>query len=421
MFNYRLPIILFLLMATASALSSKLTDWHLQKIEGRHWLIDPGGHRFYILGVNHFSNLNDEQRKQAIKNLKAWNFNVGGYSSPDWLLEELPGIVNLSLHEASHWLSAENFEYTDVFTDSYAERIYNEVKETCEKYRGHPNVIGYSQTDTPRYHLDTTRFRRGIDWVSYIRELPTSTPGKQRYIEFLKERYNNDIEALKVAYRLPTIKSFKHLAKFDFIGLELTREAIIEDDEWFIAIIVDRIYSLTRAAFDKYDPGSLLMTENFKKHDHTDGILKVAAKYCDIISFQAGPTHGPGVGNGPDESEFDPDFWRHIHEVTGRPILINDHACSFHTPEFPRTLWHQFESQEEYAAHYGHYINQVIQVPYIIGYQRCQYMSRYDPYRTLLKQGLLDIDGSPYPIVVGAMEDVNATVLEELGHMHPLD
>ena len=177
-------------------------------------------------------------------------------------------------------------------------------------------------------------------------------------------------------------------------------------------IIVEQIYRLARQYFDQFHPGALLASEKFKMHDHPEEILKIAARYSDVISVQPGPARGPDVGQGPDESVFDASYWQRLHEVTGKPIFICDQATSFRTEDYPRTLWHQFETEEDAAQHYAYYLRNVIAEPYIAGYQRCQYKSRYDPLRTLLKQGLLDLEGRTYEKLVDQVERSNESALE---------
>ena len=53
-------------------------DWHTEEIDDRHWFITPEGHAMYVLGINHVQASDDEEKEQAIENLRKWNFNTGG-------------------------------------------------------------------------------------------------------------------------------------------------------------------------------------------------------------------------------------------------------------------------------------------------------------------------------------------------------
>jgi len=418
-------LLLFLLLSTSLAAQSldqyggytglKGTEtgkWHTERIDDREWFITPEGNAMYVLGINHIDTNDDLQ--QALSNLAQWNFNSSGYGAPVPVIEEFPGFISVRLHDAPHWLPADRFGFTDVFSEEFARQAGQLIREKCLVGKDNTRVIGYSLTDTPRYDLDIVRARRGTDWVSAIRQLGPKAAGKKRYVDFLRESYGNDFGKFKTAYRLESVSSFDDLLRYDFRHLELTRPAIRQNDEAFLAIIAEKIYQLTREYFDQHHPGALLLSEKYKMHDHPEEILKLAGKYFDIISIQPGPTTGPDAGQGPDESTFDADYWKNLYELTGKPVLITDHGVSFHTPEYPRTLWHQFHSEEKAADFYDEYLKQVVSQPYIIGYLKCQYRSRYDPLRTLLKQGLLDIDGNPYAAVTELVAKTNQAVYQQL-------
>lgn len=392
---------------------TKTGRWHIEVIKGRHWFVTPEGHGCYIIGINHIHDGGSNSNRHTLRHLQDWGFNCAGYGPSKWIRSQKPYFVGLRLHDAVHWLPAQRFAFLDVFGQAFVDSVDRKVQEACENNKENPFAIGYSLTDTPRYDLDISRRRRGSDWVSALRAQEGDTPGKRRYLAFLKERYGS-VEALRTAYRIEDLKSFADLDDYDFCRLELTRPAIRRDDEAFIAIIAERIYRLTSKAFDRYDPKALVLSEKFKKHDHPMAVLRIAAKYTDVISVQPGPTCGPDVGQGPDESVFDLTYWQQLHEMTGKPVFICDHACSFYTPEYPRTLWHQLDSEEDAARFYDRYLRQVAVLPFMPGYMRCQYKSRYDPLRTLLKQGLLDLDGQPYKHLVRQVRLSNEAVKREV-------
>ncbi|MEM8966903.1 MAG: hypothetical protein AAGE93_10840 [Bacteroidota bacterium] len=393
---------------------TKTGQWHTENIDGRKWFVTPAGNAMYVLGINHIEASSEDEKQQTLTNLAEWNFNSSGYGAPIPIIKEFPGFISVRIHDAPHWLPADRFGFADVFGEAFAQRAARIIREKCAIGKDNTRVIGYSLTDTPRYDLDIVRARRGNDWVSAIRKLPAETAGKKRYVAFLKERYNEDFNKFKTAYRLESVNSFDNLLNYSFTNLELVRPAIRQDDEAFLAIIAEKIYQLTREYFDQYDPDALLLSEKFKIHDHPEEILKLAGKYFDVISIQPGPTTGPDVGQGPDESVFDPSYWKGLYELTGKPVMIMDHGASFHTPEYPRTLWHQFHSEKRAADFYDQYVKQVISEPYILGYLKCQYQSRYDPLRTLLKQGLLDMNGEPYPTITEQVAKTNQAVYQQL-------
>lgn len=414
-----LPITLWVLLALSWPVPGRANDfdrfggfrpirgeatgrWRVEKLGSRWWFVTPEGHAFFLLGVNHFSHRTDEEGAEVATQLRSWGFNSSGNGTSPYLSRTMPHFATVRLHSAIHWLTADEFEFVDVFEESFRRHVDEAVGQRARAVRDNPLVIGYSMTDTPRYDLDLCRTRRGNDWVSALRRLPATAAGKRTYVAFLRERHGNDFERFRRAYRLASVDSFADLPDFDFAHLELAREAVRADDEAFLGRIAGEIARLAHAAVERHDPGALILGEKYKLGDHPDEVLESVAPYVDVISIQPGPTRGPDVGQGPDESVFDEAVWKRLHELTGKPVLICDHAISFPTKEFPRTLWHQAPDAAAAGRLQAEYLEQAARLPFVLGYQRCQYRSRFDPLRNLLKQGLLDLEGRPYPDLVEA-------------------
>jgi hypothetical protein len=85
--------------------------------------------------------------------------------------------------------------------------------------RNEPNVE-YTWTGATTAHLEL------------IRRLPDEAPGKQQYVEFLKETYGYNIDRLNAAYGLEA-SSFTDLYSFDYRALDRTRDAVRRDDAAF--------------------------------------------------------------------------------------------------------------------------------------------------------------------------------------------
>ncbi|MEM9883062.1 MAG: hypothetical protein AAF800_09120 [Planctomycetota bacterium] len=384
----------------------------LAEDHGRWSFVSPDGRRMFTIGVNHLGSLEDPGAAERVA--AAWNVttaelwervtqhltelgcNTIGYHAPDALRDRLPCFVETDFHDTSHCLPGQRFAYPDVFDPTFQTHVRNKVRETCEKHRHRKNLIGYFWTDTPRWHLDTARGERASDWVTATRRLGPDTPGKRAYVDFLRETYAGDFAALARGYRLD-FQSFDDLLAYDFAYQELTWPAVRRDDQAFLARTAEELYRVTAEAFRTCDPGRLLLGERYKSHDHHDGVLRAAARYVDAISIQDGPEIGPLPGPGRHESVFDRGYFDHVHGITGKPILVCDHNISFRTEAHPVTLWHACDTPEQAAELHTAYLCDAAATPYVIGYGRCQYLSVFDPKRGLLKQGLLQEDGRPYP------------------------
>ena len=407
--------------ASVGATADDQGRFSLGTISEQHTFITPTGDPLWILGVNHIGDTREERkpgetddiyqaRVNAAKNLENWAYNCAGGDCSGPIQSELPYFVTVGLTETAHWMPQYRFRFEDVFSEQYAERIEAAVQKACRQHRDNSNLVGYFWTDTPRWDLNLTRNRRGSDWPTFIRSLPADSPGKHAYVRFLRTYFDGSIDKLNQAFR-SQVESFDELAQESLRGLELIRPTVRQCDEAFLGIIADRIYSVAADSFRRHDPHALLLGEKFKSHDHPKAVLDAAVKYMDVISIQDGPEFGPFPGQGRHESSFDQEYFDELHHDTGKPILIVDHAMSWKTPGRPTTLWYQCPTQAEAARMYDKYLMAAAGRPYILGYCRCQYVSTFRADRGLLKQGLLDENGKPYPEIVDRFSKTNRKAL----------
>jgi len=75
------------------------------------------------------------------------------------------------------------------------------------------------------------------DWVLAIRKMGEETPGKQQYVQYLKDLYGYNIGRLNEAYGLDA-GSFTELLSYDYRRLDLQRPAVRRDDDAFLKILV---------------------------------------------------------------------------------------------------------------------------------------------------------------------------------------
>ncbi|MFC1735164.1 hypothetical protein ACFL1X_03540 [Candidatus Hydrogenedentota bacterium] len=377
--------------------------------DGRHWLITPAGERFLSLGVVHISAVAQQGKvdlfgkrfgcdwrkvsEEAFDNLRNWGFNTAGYGAPRPLREMLPFMADVFLAKNCHFLTNDRFSYPDVFDPQYQREIEEKIKKMCLANRNNDNLIGYYWTDTPHWDLDIARRKRGTDWVSAIRHLDAGAPGKKRYVVFLKQKYDGDTTKFNRVYEME-ILAFDELLSEPFDGLDL--ESVRSDDMEFLAMIAREYYRVTGEANKRYDPEHLIFGERYLATDCPDEVLVEALPYVDVLSIQ------------PLGSRFRQDRFERLHKLTGKPIMLCDHQCSFATPEYPRTMWKQLESEEAVGIAYGNYLEDAFARPYVIGYHRCQYIDRFAPSHGVLKQGLIREDATPYVELVEYVRKANS-------------
>jgi hypothetical protein len=393
------------------ALRGKATGvFHLERVGNRDCLVTPDGYGFLSLGVVHIGairepskiNLFQDQyggdRKRvseaAAQNLQSRGFNTAGYHCPTPIRDLLPFMADAFLVKNSFFLPEAAFRYSDVFDPAVQEQQRQIIRRMCDSAKTNPRLIGYYWTDTPQWDLRQARRRRGIDWVSAIRQLGAAAPGKRRYVEFLKERYGGRIAAINAKYGL-AVTSFPDLLEHPFEGLDLSHPAIYADDQEFLRLIAREHYRVIGEETRRCDPKHLVFGECYLMGDHPDAVIQEALAHIDVLSIQ------------PLGREFNGELFDRLHRLTGKPILLCDHQCSFATPDYPKTMWQQLESEEAVGQAYARFLERAFAKPYILGFHRCQYIDRFVPYQGVLKQGLLREDGRPYETLVNHVKDAN--------------
>ncbi|MBC8872632.1 MAG: hypothetical protein H8E44_24625 [Planctomycetes bacterium] len=405
--------------------------FHIETINGRYVLITPAGHGFVALGVNHLGAIkgngpdepdlfrtryhNDwkEFNEELLRQYKDWGFNT------------VDDTVK-SLRDARPYLASWNFvrtakyygkrgeenpcEFPDVFDPAVKTRLERVVEGFCKQHRESANLIAYYWTDTPTWDIHKTRRFRGTDWVSEIRRLPARSTGRQRYAEFLRQRYENDIARLNRAYDLHN-ESFGELQTTDFSMLDLTRYEVERDDQDFLGIIATTYYGIVGPAMRRHDPRHMVFGEKYLLGDVPPQVIKAASPHLDAIAIQPGdgylPIYVPGDTYPAEEIEK-------LHQLSEKPIFICDHQISFATKRYPVSIWpyHQRDNEADAAAATERFLREAFARPYILGYMRCQYIDRFSTRRNASKLGLLRDDGTPYQELVDAMRRGNLSAKE---------
>ncbi|QDT55565.1 hypothetical protein Pan44_36090 [Caulifigura coniformis] len=414
------------------------TGWfHLESRAGRTFLVTPGGNGFVALGVNHLNAIKGHgpgepdlfQTKyrgdwapfvtELTRQFDDWGFNTVDDGVP-LLRSRLPYFASRDLVRTSKYYqppgSPRAWEFPDVFDPQVAMRLERDVELYCREHRDNPNLIAYYWTDTPTWDIQKTRQFRKTDWVSEVRRLPASAPGKRRYAEFLRQRYDNDLARVSRAYDLGNgVKSVDDLAATDFRGIDLGRYDVARDDEAFLGVIAETYYGLVGRAMRQNDPHHLIFGEKYLLGDIPPQVLSAALPFVDAIAVQPGdgyiPIYTPG-------DVLPRQELAELRTQSGKPLMICDHQIGFPTERYPRSIWpyHQRADAAEAAAATEQFVRDAFARPEVIGYMRCQYIDRFTTFRDAVKLGLIRDDGSPREELVGASRAANAAVKETL-HM----
>ncbi|MCY2976685.1 MAG: hypothetical protein NTW52_18670 [Planctomycetota bacterium] len=347
----------------AASASAQSAPWTLGEREGRQCLVTPDGKPFMMLGISHvggaLGGLKGTERETRLveieQQLRGWHFNTVPQSD---LWDRFPFIVPLD-----RLVGAGESRFEDVFDPAFKARLRKKISDACAKTKNKPNCIGYWWTDIPPWPLSSKK-KHGKNWVEFIRDLPASAPGHQRYQIFLKEEGPHD-------------------------------------DVAFLRLIARELYADSAAAFKELDPQRLIFGERYDTFNVPTEILEEAAKVVDVISVQ------------PYEGKFNAAKYDEWHKLTGKAIVISDWNLSFPTAEHSVTMWPQFKSPFEAADAYEKYLKAAFEKPYVLGYFKCQYVDQVLP-TGMLKQGLIKPEGTTYAEFSGLLTGIHQRLIEQL-------
>lgn len=400
--------------------------FRVEQAKGRWWLVTPEGHGMVAMGVNHLS----EMKNAAIlsrtvfarrfgqdwarvfaeveQQCRAWGFNCAGFQTPVEMRATMPYVISTSFMSASFWQNP--LAYVDVFTPAFAAEAEAKAMAAAAEMKSNPMAIAWTWTDSTSWDLKFTRATRGTDYVSFMRDLPADSPGRQRYTAFLRERHGDNLAKLNTAYGAA-------FPPFEAVGgtrLDRDRETVFADDREFLRLIARHYFAGIALPFRREHPTGLIMGDRFHLRDHPDEVLQEAARFIDVLGIQPGDHFFAPLEKltRPDETWFDAAEFDRLHKLTGKPIIIADHQCGFFDQHTPKTGgWFQYATADEAAASYDRFLRDAFAQPYIIGYFRCQYLTIYKEQLKRYKQGLLRPDGTPFEDYVERLQETNRQIL----------
>jgi agarase len=189
-----------------------------------------------------------------------------------------------------------------------------------------------------------------------------------------------------------------------------------EDDDAFLAQIARRFYDVVGNAQRQADPNHLVFGDRYLAGDTPESVLKAATPWIDAVAVQPGDRYSPLY---PPSTHFPEAEMDRLHAVTGKPVLICDHAISFPTAEHPRTIFEQMPNEAAAAKATADFLQAAFAKPYMLGYLRCQYIDRPANYGRGLRQGILRSDGTPRDAFVRVYREGFAAALNRLKDLAP--
>ncbi|MCX8182927.1 MAG: beta-galactosidase [Crenarchaeota archaeon] len=387
--------------------------FHVEKINGVWWIIDPEGNCFISKGVNHVSFDADYSpslgyspynkavlkkyggvepwAKATVERLRNYGFNtIGAWSSRELYELEIPYtvILDIAASAGSEWLSGRVIDY---FSENF-EKVAEEVAEKmCTPRRNDPYLLGYFTDNELRWGPDWRSSKHLFD--DYL-ALEKDAPGKRMLVQYLREKYGS-ISELNAKWGT-SFHSFEDI-------LNIYRPpagAFLDPDRLgFLELVSKRYFKVCHDAIRKHDPNHLILGCRFAFRP-SDEVLKGCIGHVDIISIN-------NYGWDPPLEDL-----RAINRLTGLPVMITEFSFKARDSGLPNTrgAGTPLATQGDRAERFENYVSKILSEPYVVGYHWFQYsdqpaQGRFDGENSNF--GLVNIEDEPWVILVTRITTVN--------------
>lgn len=412
-----------------------------EKVDGRWWLVTPGGHLFWSLGADcvrtqersplrgretMFSWLPDGAAQQgwadfyqtnltrkygekwenewarlACVRLPAWGFNtIGNWSdSAVFRLRRVPYTATIHLgglprigpkpEEGKH-----DYRLFDYFDDSFPAKVAAAIEKGVAEWRDDPWCIGYFVDNELGWD---SWAQGGLGGQTKVARETLSSPeplAARRWLtEMLRQKYGS-VESFAKAWQIQA-GSWDEPMTIPSSGLP---EGARADCAAFLTAIAERYFSVVSAALKRQAPHQLYLGCRFAVRPKE--AVETAAKYCDVVSF-----------NIYDEA-VKPEKWD-FTTALGKPVIIGE----FHFGALDRGLFHpglrRTADQAARAQAFAAYIRSVLAMPAFVGCHWFQYADepltgRFDGENYNI--GLVTVTDTPYPELRDSAREIGSQI-----------
>jgi hypothetical protein len=321
----------------------------------------------------------------AHKRLKSWGMNTFGNWSDEatYLQRKTPYTVSVNFS----WPKVGGkLKFPNVFHPNYKVKL----EKTFEKH-----AVTWDDDYCIGYFVDNELHGWGKIGQQVMMS-PASDEAKKELTKFLKDKYQS-IAQLNKTWE----SKYASWASFLNSTTEVTAKVGKGDLLAFEKIMVELYYKTCREVIKAKAPNKLYMGSRLHNHyypqdlGHQRWIVPIAAKYCDIVSFN--------------RYRFVPDDLSFHDQSIDKPIIIGE----FHFGALDRGMLHtglrSVQNQEQRGRVYYQYIKGALENPYVVGAHWFQYGEQAVTGRgdgENYQIGFLDVCDTPYQETIDASRKV---------------
>ena len=326
-----------------------------------------------------------EVRDIAHRRISSWGFNTLGCWSDkkiagmgktpyvDWVFYTPPRIRSWGIVRKL---------FPDVFDPRFEAEFRRRAQSMLADSKDDPFCIGYFSDNELSWDDDTTLAR-------VVLKADADQVAKQRMVEWLTARYNNDISALNAAWKTAYTNWSGLLPPQAIYPAAGTTKDLVD----FTEVVARTYFSTCKRVLSEVAPNKLYLGCRFATYNTR--LVQIAAEYCDVVSFNI---YRDAVAAWPVPGGVD------------KPILIGE----FHFGAKDRGVFGDglvgVANQQERAAAVRRYVSGAAAHPNFVGAHWFQYVDEPASGRALEGEnhqiGLVDICDTPNGETIAAFREV---------------
>jgi len=442
LFKSAIIIILFLLICSIPVQSASIKNldeeknfFKITKKDGRFFLLDPNNNLFYSTGMGSISATKghspslgySEYHKNILekygseeqwanithKRLSDWGFNSLGGSGRYIRDMGMNYTINLGL-ACDNWLTG---EIADYFSNEWINSVDNKCKNKIVNVSNDTNLIGYFLDNEIHWGSD---WRTLLDIFDIYMKFDSGSPGKIRLVDFLKEKYDNNITEFNLAWRT-NLNDFDDILSKKRLGIWPYTIEARNDHNDFLYVVSEQFFRVCYEKIRKYDENHLILGARFQSYMTPRKVVEACREYVDVVS----------VNHYPSRLFLQP-FWfmfqdivgftrptnslEEFHLLTDKPVLISEIYFRAKDSGLPNTkpsniFMPVYRTQFQRAITSEIVLKNFIKKPYSVGYHWFGYSDqpktgRFDGENS--NNGLVDVKDEPYDLLVDRLTRVNS-------------
>ncbi len=406
--------------------------FHVQRIDGTWWLIDPAGWAFYDVGTDHcrytghwceklgYAPYGRNMRKlfpdetdwceQTVGRLTAWGFNCVAAGHSRSLRHR--GLVHTEfisfgarfstysdITPKVHWTG-----FPNVFHPRWKDYCLTYARRYCRPQRGDPWLLGYFLDNELEWY---GKSHRPYGLVEEAWAKPADHTAKAALVRLLKER-RGTIEKLNRGWGTD-FASFEALAASRTMPVTAT-DAANADRDAYLALIAERYFAGCCEAIRAADPNHMILGSRFAGGGVHDCVWEVAGRHLDVVTRNQYARIDLDAWSAEDARE---DLVRE-HALCKRPMILTEWSFPALDSGLPCTkgAGMRVDTQAQRARAFEIYQTMLFAQPFMVGSHFFMWVdepalgiSSTFPENT--NYGLVDEQGEPYDLLTAACRRVN--------------